>query len=218
MLVAGSEPDVCLAPLPVQVVDSPYRELSRPKLPADGRFTLPMELVPVDHELLRAQQEIRVAWGSFDNVKGGNTYTAEKANFLCRQARRVGLLSEVRWWLAYSMAMWGCQSGEKSGAYGPMDQRWYNGYASSCYNACEPYLEGRKWEDDLLLDWRINMICHAEESKHYSSNRRGDALLRKVFLPSNPHAGITNACSSKWTSAKRQIDEWVEHWYDKQRR
>jgi hypothetical protein len=178
----------------------------------------------VDHELLRAQQEIRVAWGSFDNVKGGNTYSAEKANFLCEQARRVGLLSEVRWWLAYSMAMWGCQSGEKSGAYGPMDQRWYNGYASSCYNACEPYLGDGGWGAYRLKEWRINIVCHAEESKHYAFNkhgdiiRRGDALLRKVFLPAGPHAGITNSCSKKWTASKRQIDEWIDHWYDKQQR
>jgi len=129
------------------------------------------------------------------------SYDPDLCEFFISEHERVGLEDHWQLSLAYGMAAWGLRCGvQTAGAYGPMDQRWRNGFASSCRKACADLLDGRAWRESLLFDSRVNIRCHVEEMAywHRRTGRTGYSLLRKVFLPANPDGSVSRSWGSRW--------------------
>ena len=145
------------------------------------------------------------------------SYDPDLCDFFIGEHERVGLADEWQHSLAYGMAAWGLRVGvQRLGAYGPTDQRWRNGFASSCRKACADLLDGRAWRESLLFDARINVRCHVEELAywHRRTGRTGYPLLRKVFLPANPDGGTARSWGRRWPKWMAKFAETVTAGYE----
>lgn len=195
--------------LATQADADPIMEVSRPVLSADGRMTVPRTHFPTEAELLHAER-VRKCGAAWRELAPWS-YSHELVQFFVAEHERVGMGEYWALSMCTGLEAWGLRLRvEKSGAYSPMDQRYYNGFGRSCYDECRDLLApGMAWNEDVLLDPRVNIRCHVEELAywHRRTGRTGYSLLRKVFLPANPDGSVARSWGRRWPKQMERIED-----------
>ena len=170
---------------------------ARTTAPATNLLERETRALPTDLHDLRVAK-CRRLWATFAPW----SYDPDLCAFFVAEHERVGLADQWMHSLAYSLVNCGLMTdgSDYHGAYAPCDQRWRNGFASSCRVACADLLDGRAWREELLRSPRVNIRCHVEELVywHDRTGRVGYPLLRKVFLPANPDGSLSRGWGSRW--------------------